>query len=204
MSGANAHGALQRLHIRQKAKPGYDDDPQGRRRITKASEVKVSSTVFPGGSFQFKLGLRIRSGQEVEQLTLTPATGPAVQPVPEGPPYPIAAELESICPAATTGDKWVGFTATGTRSLQAGCSTRLRVKPFTVHRNGFQVVAVAATLANVPFATGHYLVGASVLPGEQSSQTSAAFAPPAPAAVKKPKARAPKAKKGAGRKRSKR
>ena len=47
--------------------------------------------------------------------------------------------------------------------------TMLRLSPFAVHDNGFQVVTVAFTHANHTFARDNYVFGISLLPGKNNA-----------------------------------
>ena len=90
----------------------------------------------------------------------------AVHPQPAN--DPIAQDL-----AATLGlaadEKWATFLADYDPAFGTKFNSTLRVSPFSVHDNGFQVVTVAFTHANRTFANDNYLFGLSILPGKNNA-----------------------------------
>ena len=157
----NIRGGQAKLIIKKKT---VNFPPQ---KIEKESEVDAQ-TPKPDHAIQLKLGLRIKHAQQIEALELRPAGGGLMAVHPQPPNDPIAQDL-----AATLGlaadEKWATFLADYDPAFGTKFNSTLRVSPFSVHDNGFQVVTVAFTHANRTFANDNYLFGLSILPGKNNA-----------------------------------
>ena len=157
----NIRGGQAKLIIKKKT---VNFPPQ---KIEKESEVDAQ-TPKPDHAIQLKLGLRIKQAQQIEALELRPAGGGLMAVHPQPPNDPIAQDL-----AATLGlaadEKWATFLADYDPAFGTKFNSTLRVSPFSVHDNGFQVVTVAFTHANRTFANDNYLFGLSILPGKNNA-----------------------------------
>jgi hypothetical protein len=136
-------------------------------KIEKESELDAQ-TPTPDHAMQLKLGLRIKQAQHVEALELRPAGGGLMAVHAQPANDPIAQDL-----AATLGlaadEKWATFLADYDPAFGTKFNSTLRVSPFNIHDNGFQVVTVAFTHANRTFANDNYLFGLSILPGKNNA-----------------------------------
>jgi hypothetical protein len=136
-------------------------------KIEKESELDAQ-TPTPDHAMQLKLGLRIKQAQHVEALELRPAAGGLMAVHAQPANDPIAQDL-----AATLGlaadEKWATFLADYDPAFGTKFNSTLRLSPFNIHDNGFQVVTVAFTHANRTFANDNYLFGLSILPGKNNA-----------------------------------
>ncbi len=169
MSGLTAEGAKQGFVVTQKRRPDYSDKSPHERLIDKKSSVTLPNMgTIKGG---LRIGIRIRKGQIIQLLKIE-GKGKNLNAKEEGNPPTIARELEEICPADSSGDQWMGYTATYDPGTHGGgpFDTQLQLYPTNgyIHDNGFQTVSIAVTTAGDDFRTGSYLVATSVLPGENS------------------------------------
>jgi hypothetical protein len=157
----NIRGGQAKLIIKKKT---INFPPQ---KIEKESELDAQ-TPKPDHAIQLKLGLRIKQAQQIETLELRPAGGGLMAVHPQPANDPIAQDL-----AATLGlaadEKWATFLADYDPAFGTKFNSTLRVSPFSVHDNGFQVVTVAFTHANRTFANDNYLFGLSILPGKNNA-----------------------------------
>jgi len=157
----NIRGGQAKLIIKKKT---INFPPQ---KIEKESELDAQ-TPKPDHAIQLKLGLRIKQAQQIEALELRPAGGGLMAVHPQPANDPIAQDL-----AATLGlaadEKWATFLADYDPAFGTKFDSTLRVSPFSVHDNGFQVVTVAFTHANRTFANDNYLFGLSILPGKNNA-----------------------------------
>jgi hypothetical protein len=157
----NIRGGQAKLIIKKKT---INFPPQ---KIEKESELDAQ-TPKPDHAIQLKLGLRIKQAQQIEALELRPAGGGLMAVHPQPANDPIAQDL-----AATLGlaadEKWATFLADYDPAFGTKFNSTLRVSPFSVHDNGFQVVTVAFTHANRTFANDNYLFGLSILPGKNNA-----------------------------------
>jgi len=157
----NIRGGQAKLIIKKKT---VNFPPQ---KIEKESELDAQ-TPKPDHAMQLKLGLRIKQVQQVEALELRPTSGGLMAVHPQPANDPIAQDL-----AATLGlaadEKWATFLADYDPAFGTKFNSTLRVSPFSVHDNGFQVVTVAFTHANRTFANDNYLFGLSILPGKNNA-----------------------------------
>lgn len=171
MSG-NRPGGQNKLVITKKDLQ-YPVDPAnpGGVKIQKESAVDAQ-TPKPTAALQLKLGLRVKQAQTIEEFEVRFGPGPAgvlplhVQPA-DG---PIAQDL-----AAALGrgpdERWATYLADYDPAYGTKFTTKLRLSPFAVHPNGFQIVTVAFTHANHQFATDNYVFGLSLLPGKNNAGT---------------------------------
>jgi hypothetical protein len=136
-------------------------------KIEKESELDAQ-TPTPDHAMQLKLGLRIKQAQQIEALELRPAGGGLMAVHAQPANDPIAQDL-----AATLGlaadEKWATFLADYDPAFGTKFNSTLRLSPFNIHDNGFQVVTVAFTHANRTFANDNYLFGLSILPGKNNA-----------------------------------
>lgn len=184
MSSDVAQGAQQQARIRQKKKPDYYNDAAGNPEIQKESYVDLDLATADRGDVI--LALKIRDSQAVDEFKLwgrltAPGTWKTivVTPLAGADLARIQAQLNVVSPITymdsggterPTGEKWVAYKV-GYDPTKHGFlfKTDLTLKPFNaVPKNGFQVVTTAFTYAGIAFDTGHYIVGTSVLPGEDS------------------------------------
>jgi hypothetical protein len=209
MSG-NTRGGQAKLVIKKKTVHWPPGQP-GHHKIEKESEVDAQ-TPPPDHALQLKLGLRIKAAQEVELFEVRQASSGTAMPLNAQPPNgPIAQDLE-VALGRAADERWATYLADYQPSFGTKFTSKLRLSPFDVHDNGFQVVTVAFTHANRQFATDNYIFGLSILPGKNnagiqlalnatpSSKKTAPARKPNPAkkakAVKKPKkAKGPKRRK---------
>lgn len=216
MSG-NRPGGQNKLVITKKSLQ-YPVDPgnPGSVKIQKESAVDAQ-TPKPVAPLQLKLGLRIKQAQTIEQFEVRFKPGPNgvlplhVQPADD----PIAQDLTAAL-GRGPDERWATYLADYDPAFGTTFTTKLRLSPFAVHPNGFQIVTVAFTHANHQFATDNYVFGLSLLPGQNNAGTqlnlggggggATSAKKPKPAAKVKAKAsRKPsKAKKSAGAARRKR
>jgi hypothetical protein len=205
MSG-NQKGGQHKLVITKKSLQ-YPVDPgnPGNVKIEKESDVEAQ-TSLPLQAIQLKLGLRIKQAQTVElfEVRFKPgATGVLplhVQPADD----PIAHDLTATLGRAPD-ERWATFLADYDPLFGAKFKTTLRLSPFAVHDNGFQVVTVAFTHANHTFARDNYVFGISLLPGKNNAGVqlnlgpggSGSTAPPKKTTKTTTPAKASKAKKPA-------
>jgi hypothetical protein len=87
---------------------------------------------------------------------------------PQPPGDPIAQDLETALGRAAD-ERWATYLADYQPSYGTKFTSKLRLSPFDVHDNGFQVVTVAFTHANRQFATDNYIFGLSILPGKNNA-----------------------------------
>src|SRR6185436_14113309 len=151
----NIRGGQAKLIIKKKT---VNFPPQ---KIEKESELDAQ-TPKPDHAIQLKLGLRIKQAQQIEALELRPAGGGLMAVHPQAPNDPIAQDLAA-------DEKWATFLADYDPAFGTKFNSTLRVSPFSVHDNGFQVVTVAFTHANRTFANDNYLFGLSILPGKNNA-----------------------------------
>jgi len=201
----NIRGGQAKLVIKKKT---VNFPPQ---KIEKESELDAQ-TPTPSHAMQLKLGLRIKQAQQVELLELRPAAGGVMAVHPQPPNDPIAQDLD-VTLGRAADEKWATFLADYEPSFGTKFTSTLRLSPFAVHDNGFQVVTVAFTHENRTFADDNYLFGLSILPGRHNSAIQLPLggggAPQsakkrAPAKKAKAARRPKKAKKAKGQKRRKR
>ena len=182
----NIRGGQAKLIIKKKT---INFPPQ---KIEKESELDAQ-TPKPDHAIQLKLGLRIKQAQQIEALELRPAGGGLMAVHPQPANDPIAQDL-----AATLGlaadEKWATFLADYDPAFGTKFNSTLRVSPFSVHDNGFQVVTVAFTHANRTFANDNYLFGLSILPGKNNAALQLPLSGSAQSAKKPAKKPAKKAK----------
>jgi hypothetical protein len=157
----NIRGGQAKLIIKKKT---VNFPPQ---KIEKESELDAQ-TPTPDHAMQLKLGLRIKQAQQIEALELRPAGGGLMAVHAQPANDPIAQDL-----AATLGlaadEKWATFLADYDPAFGTKFNSTLRLSPFNIHDNGFQVVTVAFTHANRTFANDNYLFGLSILPGKNNA-----------------------------------
>jgi len=193
MSSDTAKGAQQQAKIRQKQKPDYFDDAGGVHEITKQSYVDLDLST--SDLRNVNLGLKIRDNQAIEpdgfkiwgrvtatgawkKMTVTPLTGSDLTEVQR--------QLNTVSPVTykdatgterSTGEKWLAYKLAYDPTKHGFLfKTELTLKPFDyVPKNGFQVVTSAFTYETVKFDEGHYIVGTSILPGEDSDFDHTAF-----------------------------
>ena len=117
----------------------------------------------------------------------------------------IAQDLE-IALGRAADERWATYLASYQPSFGTKFTSKLRLSPFDVHDNGFQVVTVAFTHANRQFATDNYIFGLSILPGKNNAGIQLGLNP-TPAKKSKPAKKVKavkKPKKAKGAKRRKR
>ncbi len=207
MSG-NRPGGQHKLVIKKKTlQYPVDPDNPGYVKIEKESDVDAE-TSLPAEALQLKLGLRIKQTQTVELFEVRFKPGPSgllplhVQPADD----PIAQDLTETLGKASD-ERWATFLADYDPQFGAKFKTKLRLSPFAVHPNGFQLVTVAFTHANHMFANANYVFGISLLPGKNNAgiQLNLGGGGAAPPKKKTPKKRTPaKSKKSKGAARRKR
>lgn len=164
----NIRGGQAKLVIKKKNVHFPPHPPQpGHQKIEKESEVDAQ-TPAPSHAMQLKLGLRIKQAQEVELFELRPAGGGLMAVHRQAANDPIAQELE-VTLGRAADEQWATFLADYQPSFGTKFTSKLRLSPFDVHDNGFQVVTVAFTHANRQFATDNYLFGLSILPGKNNA-----------------------------------
>jgi hypothetical protein len=201
MSG-NIRGGQAKLIIQKKS---VHFPPQ---KIEKESEVDAQ-TPPPDHALQLKLGLRIKQAQQVELFEVRQAGSGSLMPLHVQPPNdPIAQDLE-IALGRAADERWMTYLADYQPSFGTKFTSKLRLSPFDVHDNGFQVVTVAFTHANRQFATDNYVFGLSILPGRNNAGIQFGLGGGSAPSSKKPKAAkkskpAKKPKKAKGPKRRKR
>jgi hypothetical protein len=169
MSG-NRRGGQHKLVITKKSLQ-YPVDPgdPGNVKIEKESDV-AAETPLPSQALQLKLGLRVKLAQTVELFEVRFKPGPDgllplhAQPVDD----PIAQDLTATLGRAPD-ERWATFLADYDPAFGAKFKTTLRLSPFAVHDNGFQVITVAFTHANRTFARDNYVFGISLLPGKNNA-----------------------------------
>ncbi len=164
----NIRGGQAKLVIKKKHVhfPPHPPGP-GQQKIEKESDVDAQ-TPPPNHAMQLKLGLRIKQAQQVELFELRPAGGGLMALHPQAPNDPIAQDLEATLGRAAD-EKWATFLADYQPSFGTKFTSKLRLSPFDVHDNGFEVVTVAFTHANRQFATDNYVFGLSILPGKNNA-----------------------------------
>jgi hypothetical protein len=188
MSG-NTRGGQAKLVIKKKTVhwPPSPGQP-GHNKIEKESEVDAQ-TPPPDHAIQLKLGLRIKAAQEVEVFEVRQASTGTAMPLSAQPPNgPIAQDLE-VALGRAADERWVTYLADYQPTFGTKFTSKLRLSPFEVHDNGFQVVTVAFTHANRQFATDNYIFGLSILPGKNNAgiQLPLNPTPPKPKPAKKTK-----------------
>jgi len=198
--GGQAKLVIKKKNVHYPPSPG----PAGHHKIEKESAVDAQ-TPPPDHALQLKLGLRIKAAQAVELFEVRQASTGTLMPLNAQPPNdPIAQDLE-IALGRAADERWATYLANYQPSFGTKFASKLRLNPFDVHDNGFQVVTVAFTHANRQFATDNYIFGLSILPGKNNAaielalnSTPAKKSKPAKKAkaVKKPKkAKGPKRRK---------
>jgi hypothetical protein len=137
-------------------------DPQS---VTKKSSIRIGRT---DDNVTMKIGVRIKKTQTVApgDFEIKPAGSPTAITLTE-----ITdrtdwryVDVETVLPPGTD-DKWILYTAPWFSSYGKSFVTTIRLKPYTLHDNGFQVVTVIANPSVIPLATGHYIFGLSIIPG---------------------------------------
>jgi hypothetical protein len=205
MSGST-RGGQAKLVIKKK-NVHFPPGQPGHSKIEKESEVDAQ-TPPPGHALKLKLGLRIKAAQNVELFEVRQASsgtlmGLDAQPADD----PIAQDLE-VALGRSADERWVTYLADYKPAYGTKFTSKLRLSPFDVHDNGFQVVTVAFTHADRQFATDNYIFGLSILPGKNNAGIQLGFGGGAPTPAKKPKpvkkAAAKKSKKAKGPKKRKR
>jgi len=180
MSSAGAKGAKQRVRVYQDGQATY---PGGG--IRRQGLVDVDTRL--GKQMKTVLiGLRIETGQDIVDFQLFGKKGGVkvdMHPAREAAGGPIATQLQAVAPEV--GEKWIGYTADYNPNAHGknGFTTVLEVRPFTTNNNGFQEVPVAFTYkdpAGNEFTAGHYIVGTSILPGQNADPEPAPEHPPTP------------------------
>lgn len=137
-------------------------------KIEKESEVEAQ-TPPPNHALQLKLGLRIKAAQSIELFEVRQtASGTIMALHPQSPGDAIAQDLETALGRAAD-ERWATYLADYQPSYGTKFTSKLRLSPFDVHDNGFQVVTVAFTHANRQFATDNYIFGLSILPGKNNA-----------------------------------
>jgi hypothetical protein len=169
MSG-NRPGGQNKLVISKKNLQ-YSPDPgnPGNVRIEKQSEVEAQ-TPKPAAALQLKLGLRVKQSQTIEDFEVRFKPGPdGVLPLHLQPAdSPIAHDLTTAL-GRGPDERWATYLADYDPAFGTKFTTKLRLSPFAVHPNGFQIVTVAFTHANHQFATDNYVFGLSLLPGRNNA-----------------------------------
>jgi hypothetical protein len=189
MSSGGAMGVQQGAAVNQKHRPNYSNDTgTGRRQMEKESglEYRVNGAQVA----RIKIGIRIRAYHQIESLkvlgrahpvkalTVWPETSwPAGEPVLAPPQSPISQQCDSVYSTTNpdgspTGDMWFGFVAKYDPSQHGtnGFDTTIVVKNVDlIPANGFETVTIVFTPEGNMFATDHYIVATSVLPGENST-----------------------------------
>jgi hypothetical protein len=186
MSG-NIRGGQAKLSIKKKNIHYPPHPPQpGQSKIEKESDVDAQ-TPPPDHALQLKLGLRIRQGQQIELFEVRPAGGGAVMPLhAQAANDPIAQDLEATLGRAAD-ERWATYLADYQPGYGTKFTSKLRLSPFDVHDNGFQVVTVAFTHANRHFATDNYIFGLSILPGKNNAAVQLSLGGGAAPSAKKAK-----------------
>jgi hypothetical protein len=189
MSSAGAKGAKQRVRVYQNGKATYPGGGIRRKGLVDVDTrlTKQMKTVL--------IGLRIETGQDIVDFQLFGKKGNVkvdMHAAREAAGGPIATQLQTVAPEA--GQKWIGYTAdyNPTAHGKNGFTTVLEVSPFTTNTNGFQEVPIAFTYkdpAGNEFTAGHYIVGTSILPGQNADPEPAPENPPDPGPKPKPKAK---------------
>jgi hypothetical protein len=187
MSSAGAKGANQRVRVYQHAKATYPGGGIRRQGLVDVDTrlTKQMKTVL--------IGLRIEAAQDIVDFQLFgKKSGVKVNmnAAREAAGGPIATQLQTVAPE--TGQKWIGYTADYNPTAHGtnGFTTVLEVRPFTANSNGFQEVPIAFTYkdpAGNEFTAGHYIVGTSILPGQNADPEPAPENPPKPTPTPKPK-----------------
>ena len=157
----NIRGGQAKLIIKKKT---VNFPPQ---KIEKESELDAQ-TPKPDHAIQLKLGLRIKQAQQVEALELRPVGGGLMAVHAQPANDPIAQDL-AVTLGLAADEKWATFLADYDPAFGTKFNSTLRLSPFNVHDNGFQVVTVAFTHANRTFANDNYLFGLSILPGKNNA-----------------------------------
>lgn len=186
MSSSGAMGVQQGAAIKQKRRPNYSDDPTSHRRKME-KESSLDFRVNGAQIARIKIGIRIRGYHEIETLTvkgrgrsmiLWPETSwPSTEPLLNPPQPPISQQCDLVFSTTNpdgspSGDRWFGFVAKYNPSQHGsnGFDTTIVVKNVDlIPANGFETVTIAFTTEGTLFATGHYVVATSVLPGEDST-----------------------------------
>ena len=184
MSSDRAKGAQQQARIRQMKKPDYTDDAAGTPEIQKQSFIDLD--LKTADTQNVNLGLKIRDSQVVDEFKLygrLSASGKwkliKTTALAGADLATIRTQLNAVSPITFTdgagidrpnGEKWVVYKVEYDPTKHGFLfKTDLTLKPFdVVPKNGFQVVTSAFTYDTVAFDDGHYIVGTSVLPGEDS------------------------------------
>jgi hypothetical protein len=162
--GGQAKLVIKKKNVHYPPSPG----PAGHHKIEKESAVDAQ-TPPPDHALQLKLGLRIKAAQAVELFEVRQASTGTLMPLNAQPPNdPIAQDLE-IALGRAADERWATYLANYQPSFGTKFASKLRLNPFDVHDNGFQVVTVAFTHANRQFATDNYIFGLSILPGKNNS-----------------------------------
>lgn len=186
MSSSGATGVQQGAIVKQKHRPDYSNDGDGRRQMSKDSGLDY--TVTGPQTARIKIGIRLKDYLPIDKLIVSGANHtmtvwketqwPVAEPrlglgtVPPGSlQAPISEQCESILPTANTGDAWTGFVAKYNPNVHGsrGFDTTIVVKDINlIPQNGFVPVTIVFTTEGIMFGTGHYVVATSVLPGEGS------------------------------------
>lgn len=186
MSG-NRPGGQHKLAITKKTLQ-YSPDPgnPGNVKIEKVSEVEAN-TPKPIVALQLKLGLRVKQIQTVEEFEVRFGPGAnGVLPLhPQPADDPIAQDLTTAL-GRGPDERWATYLADYDPAFGTKFTTKLRLSPFAVHPNGFQIITVAFTHANHNFATDNYVFGISLLPGKNNAGTQLNLGGGAATPAKKP------------------
>jgi hypothetical protein len=185
MSGAGAKGAHQRVRVYQTGHATYAAGNFERNGLVDVDSRlgRQAKTVL--------IGLRIRNDQDILDFKLFGKKGNTTKQIPlirQPPGGAIANQLAVVAGAA--GEQWIGYEAQYDQAEhgQNGFTTVLKLSNFTAAANGFQEVPVAFTYkdpAGNEFTAGHYVVGTSILPGQNADPEPPPENPPKPAARKK-------------------
>jgi hypothetical protein len=168
MSGPGAKGAKQRVRVYQDGQATY---PGGG--IRRKGLVDVDSRLSKETK-KVLIGLRIRNGQDIADFKLFGKKAGHVVPIPlvrEAAGGSIATQLQAV--AGDVGEQWIGYVADYNHIQHGknGFTTELQLTNFTTVANGFQEVPIAFTYkdpAGNEFTAGHYIVGTSILPGQDA------------------------------------
>lgn len=150
----------------------YEDyrgkDGRKKKKVKKSSEVDVTAQK---NSFAVKVGIRVEQNQEVE-LSLYRGSNGKVIPIDDEEPddngvMQIAREMAK----AFGGEErdWRGFNVTYLEEYGSHFLTKFQLQPIdSIRKNGFQMLPVIVARAETDLTTGHYFVGASIVPGADS------------------------------------
>jgi len=184
MSGGGLRGAKPAVDI--KTKKANRDAVTGR--VKKESDVAIKMKIDKG--LPVKIGMRVEQAQAagvVLKITkpVMPVTKEATTLPPVAATQPVSFELAAAFPLpAGSTEQWVAWTGTIPGAGQVNkldLETELEIDGSAIPANGYQMVPVVMTYVTKAFATDHYLVDSSIIPGE----TMRAIAAPIGATAKK-------------------